>query len=132
MTSRFHLNNGVSVVFDEQVLPHLKGMDQEVLKNASCVDDTSRYLKELSPQLKDCLLAIGGAGSADLLGVDPGSCSMPFLDLHCRRFCETRWKDATRRCLLFKEQWALQNCNTTIKNIYCPDFKSSFTPEVCC
>ena len=81
MTSRFHLNNGVSVVFDEQVLPHLKGMDQEVLKNASCVDDTSRYLKELSPQLKDCLLAICGAGSADLLGVDPGSCSMPFLDL---------------------------------------------------
>ena len=119
MTSRFHLNNGVSVVFDEQVLPHLKGMDQEVLKNASCVDDTSRYLKELSPQLKHCLLAIGGAGSADLLGVDPGSCSMP------------RWKDATRKCLLFKEQWALQDWSTTIKKNYCPYFKSSFTPDVC-
>ena len=78
---QFHLKKGVSVVFDEHVLPYLKRKDQEVLKIASCADDTSRYLKELSPQLKDCLLAIGGAGSADLLGVDPGSCSMPFLDL---------------------------------------------------
>ncbi len=27
------------------------------------------------------LVAIGGAESTDLLGVDPGSCLMPFLDL---------------------------------------------------
>ena len=78
---QFHLKKGVSVVFDEHVLPYLKRKDQEVLKIASCADDTSRYLIELSPELKDCLLAIGGAESADLLGVDPGSCSMPFLDL---------------------------------------------------
>ncbi len=32
--------------------------------------------------LTDCLLAIGGAKSADLLGVDPSSCSMPYLDLN--------------------------------------------------
>ncbi len=48
---------------------------------ALCVDDNSSYLQELSPELKRCLVAIGGAESADLLGVDPGSCSMPFLDL---------------------------------------------------
>jgi hypothetical protein len=80
--TRLHLKNGVCVVFDEQVLPYLKIKDQEVLRVASCADDTSRYINELSPQLKDCLLAIGGAKSADLLGVDPRSCSMPYLDLN--------------------------------------------------
>ena len=79
---QFRLENGVYAVFDEQVLPYLKEKDQEVLQIASCVvDDPSRYLKELSPELKDCLLAIGGKESAPLLGVDPDSCSMPFLDL---------------------------------------------------
>ena len=78
---QFHLKNGVSVVFGEQVLPYLKESDQKVLQIAFDVDDTSRCLKEFSPRLKDCLLAIGGAESADLMGVDPGSCSFPFLDL---------------------------------------------------
>jgi hypothetical protein len=81
MTTQFHLKNGASVVFGEQVLPYLKENDQKVLQIAFDVDDTSRCLKELSPRLKDCLLAIGGAESADLMGVDPGSCSFPFLDL---------------------------------------------------
>ena len=61
---QFPLKNGVFAVFDEQVLPYLKEKDQEVLQIASCVvDDPSRYLKELSPELKDCLLAIGGKES---------------------------------------------------------------------
>jgi len=64
---QFRLENGVYAVFDEQVLPYLKENDQEVLQIASCVvDDPSRYLKELSPELKDCLLAIGGKDSAPL------------------------------------------------------------------
>jgi hypothetical protein len=78
---RFHLKNGVSVVFDKHVLPYLKGKGQEVLQIALRVDDNSSHLKELSPELKSCLVAIGGAESTDLLDVDPGSCLMPFLDL---------------------------------------------------
>ena len=78
---RFHLNHHVSIVLDEQVLPYLGQKDQEVLQIALCAHDNSSYLKELSPELKDCLLAIGGAESRALLGVDPCSCSMPFLDL---------------------------------------------------
>jgi hypothetical protein len=90
----FHLNNGVSAVFEEQALPYLKRKDQEVLQIASCVDDTGSYLKELSPEIKDCLSAIGGAESADLLGVESVSFSMPFLDFSlpcCKQqaFCYT-------------------------------------------
>ncbi len=43
--------------------------------------DISCYLKELSPQIKDCLLAIGGTDSAKQLDIDANSCSIPFLDL---------------------------------------------------
>jgi hypothetical protein len=58
------------------------------------VDDTGSYLKELSPEIKDCLSAIGGAESADLLGVESVSFSMPFLDFSlpcCKQqaFCYT-------------------------------------------
>ena len=80
-TFRFSLINGVSVVIDAHVHSYLNGKDQEVMQRVCCGGDLSRNLKELSPELKDCLLAIGGAGSADLLGVDPSSCSKPFLDL---------------------------------------------------
>ena len=89
----FHLNKDsktISIVFDHQVLPFIKGKDHAVLQMALGSDDTSCYLKQLSPELKDCLLAIGGAESADMLDVDPESCSMPFLDLshHNRREIE--------------------------------------------
>ena len=52
--------NGVYAVFDEEALPYLKEKDRNVLQIASCDYDTSRYLKEFSPELKDCLLAISG------------------------------------------------------------------------
>ncbi len=80
----FHLNKvskNISIVFDQQVLPYIKGKDHAVLQMALGSDDTSCYLKQLSPEFKDCLLAIGGAESADMLDVDPQSCSMPFLDV---------------------------------------------------
>ena len=76
---QFSLNNGVCVEFDVHVLPYLKIKDQEVLQIAA--NDPNRYLKELSPEFKDCLLAIGGAESADLLGVEPSSYSKSYLDL---------------------------------------------------
>ena len=76
---QFYLNNGVCVEFDVHVLPYLKIKDQEVLQIAA--NDPNRYLKELSPEFKDCLLAIGGAESADLLGVEPSSYSKSYLDL---------------------------------------------------
>ena len=76
---QFSLNNGVCVEFDVHVLPYLKTKDQEVLQIAA--NDPNRYLKELSPEFKACLLAIGGAESADLLGVEPSSYSKFYLDL---------------------------------------------------
>ena len=76
---QFSLNNGVCVEFDVHVLPYLKTKDQEVLQIAA--NDPNRYLKELSPEFKACLLAIGGAESADLLGVEPSSYSKSYLDL---------------------------------------------------
>ena len=51
---QFYLNNGVCVEFDVHVLPYLKIKDQEVLQIAA--NDPNRYLKELSPEFKDCLL----------------------------------------------------------------------------
>jgi hypothetical protein len=80
---QFYLNNGVCVEFDVQILPYLKIKDQEVLQIAA--NDPNRlsycYLKELSLEFKDCLLAIGGAESTDLLGVEPSSYSKSYLDL---------------------------------------------------
>jgi hypothetical protein len=72
----------VSIVFDEHILPYVTGYDHDVLQMALVAErDSCRLLKLLSAEFKDCLLAIGGPQTADLLGVDPGSCSMPFLDL---------------------------------------------------
>ncbi len=81
----FHISadsGPVSIVFDEHILPYVTGYDHDVLQMALVAKhDSCRLLKLLSAEFKDCLLAINGPQTADLLGVDPGSCSMPFLDV---------------------------------------------------
>ena len=73
----------ISIVFDDSVLHFMKGQDLEVLRKAlsAANSDANHYLKELSPEFKDCLLALGGAESAKQLDVDPSSCSISFLDM---------------------------------------------------
>ncbi len=71
----------VSIVFDEYILTYVIH-DHDVLQMALVAERNScRLLKLLFAEFKDCLLEIGGTQTADLLGVDPGSCSIPFLDL---------------------------------------------------
>ena len=72
----------ISIRFDANILPFVNDVDCPVLQSALRADhDTSHLMKRLSAELKDCILAIAGPQSADLLDVDPSSCSLSFLDL---------------------------------------------------
>ena len=51
----------VSIVFDEDALTYIKGNDHAVLQMALAA---LYYLKDLSPDFKDCLTAIYGVESA--------------------------------------------------------------------
>ena len=72
----------ISIRFDAHILPFIEGIDRDILQLALRDEhDTSHLMKRLSAGFKDCILAIAGPQSADLLDVDPSSCSTPFLDL---------------------------------------------------
>jgi hypothetical protein len=82
----FHISKDdgmrISIRFDANILPYVNDVDRDVLQSALRADhDTSHLMKGLSAELKDCILAIAGPQSADLLDVDPSSCSLSFLDL---------------------------------------------------
>ena len=83
----FHISKDdgkrISIRFDAHILPFVNDVDRDVLQSALRAEhDTSHLMKRLSAGLKDCILAIAGPQSADLLDVDPSSCSMKFLDLN--------------------------------------------------
>ena len=82
----FHMSKDsmrISIRFDANILPFVEGIDRDVLQLALRDEhDTSHLIKRLSAGFKDCILAIAGPQSADLLDVDPSSCSMQFLDLN--------------------------------------------------
>ena len=83
----FHISKDdgkrISIRFDAHILPFVNDVDRDVLQSALRAEyDTSHLMKRLSAGLKDCILAIAGPQSADLLDVDPSSCSMQFLDLN--------------------------------------------------
>ena len=81
----FHMSKDsmrISIRFDAHILPFIEGIDRDILQLALRDEhDTSHLMKRLSAGFKDCILAIAGPQSADLLDVDPSSCSTPFLDL---------------------------------------------------
>ena len=77
----FHISKDdgkrISIRFDAHILPFVNDVDRDVLQSALRAEyDTSHLMKRLSAGLKDCILAIAGPQSADLLDVDPSSCSM--------------------------------------------------------
>ena len=81
----FHMNKDsipISIRFDEHTILLVKGSDHDIFQMVLFAEyDTSPLLKRLSAPFKDCLLAIDGPQSANLLDVNPSSCSRPFLDL---------------------------------------------------
>ncbi len=76
--SSFHIPDlpvPVAVVFDASVLPHLADEDRNILQNKLSCPEAILSVTEFSLEFRRCLYAICGAGSAQLLQVDPASCT---------------------------------------------------------
>ena len=71
----------VSIVFDTSVLPYLDQADRDMLQLNLSSSETILSLSKFSLEFRRCLYAICGADSADLLQVDPASCSRKCLNL---------------------------------------------------
>ena len=71
----------VSFLFDASVLPHLAEEDRKRLQNRISFPEANFALSEFSLDFRRCLYAICGADSANLLQVDPASCTRKCLTL---------------------------------------------------
>ena len=71
----------VSFLFDASVLPHLAEEDRKRLQNRISFPEANFALSEFSLDFRRCLYAICGADSANLLQVDPASCTRKCLNL---------------------------------------------------
>ena len=72
----------VSIGFDTSVFPYLQQDDRDILQMILSSSETIPDVRKFSFEFRRCLYAICGADSADLLQIDPASCSRKCLDLN--------------------------------------------------
>ena len=82
--SSFHIPDlpvPVAFFFDASALPHLADEDRNILQNKLSCPKAILSVTEFSLEFRRCLYALCGADSAQLLQVDPASCTRKCLSL---------------------------------------------------